>query len=170
MFCLSVHLSIYTYIFNALPYRDVKNLFMLQNGNNPTLYFSRSAKTSCKNKMKIVMYNISVSDTMSAMRQHSKHSNNVTTSLEGWEFNTSVCFGYSNSLNFNSVNISKHWQINLAILFLVLRIKLALTVLINRIVVYVPLDTHIKNKHNKADFWCSIHVSPVNLNSAALSL
>jgi len=40
--------------------------------------------------MKIVMYNISVSDTMSAMRQHSKHSNNVTTSLEGWEFNTSV--------------------------------------------------------------------------------
>jgi len=79
--CLSIFL--YTYIFNALPYRDLKNLFMLQNGNNPTLHFSRSAKTSCKNKMKIVMYNISVSDTMSAMRQHSKHSNNVTTSLEG---------------------------------------------------------------------------------------
>lgn len=37
-------------------------------------------------------------------------------------------------------------KINLAILLLFLRIKFALTVLINRIVVYVPLDTNIKNK------------------------
>lgn len=81
-YVLSVRLSIYTSIFYALPYRHLKNPFMLQNGNNPTLYFSRSAKRSYKNKMKIVMYNISVSDTMSAMRC-SKHSNNVTTSLEG---------------------------------------------------------------------------------------
>lgn len=58
--------------------------------NNPTLYFSRSAKRSYKNKMKVVMYNISISDTMSAMRTCSKYSNNVTTSLEGWEFNTNV--------------------------------------------------------------------------------